>query len=381
MPRYGLVIAYEGTAFCGWQKQEPRATGPDGLADAAPMVAPAGEPAAKHAAAPAAAARASEAPPGQEARDRVRAEGPPPPRVRPAYSDDTPRMVSTRDGRVALRTVQGVVERAVRDVVREHVELIGASRTDSGVHARGQVAAFTCEPRNVPPVATQIAGTREGKVAADRAGAGAAGQAFSGTDSGASAGIGWPLERGVDRLAAAINSRLPEDVMVQRAFVAGNDFDPIGDAVSKGYSYTFHVGPTRPLWDRRLVHHVWDRRGLDAPAMHDAAQVLVGEHDFAAFAAAGHGRLTTVRRVLSCAVAHVPAADGQRVRIDIAGTGFLWNMVRIIAGTLMQVGLGQRSIDDVRAAVASRRRDDAGPTLPPTGLCLEWIKYDAEATP
>lgn len=327
MPRYKLSIAYDGTDFCGWQRQEP----PDA------------------------------------ARTPVELHGP----TRRAYSLETPTIESTREGRVALRTVQGVLEQAVRHVVREPVEVLGSSRTDSGVHARGQVAAFSCEPRDV-------------LVPAEK-------------------GIGWPAERGVDRLVLAINSRLPDDVQVRSAELVSNDFDPIGDVQSKGYSYTFHVGPHRPMWDRRYVHHVWHPKGLDVDAMNAAAAVLVGEHDFAAFAAAGHGRLTTVRTVHECRVmiagadeAGVSSADrtdrttgqwhgvagqshehshGQRVVIRVSGSGFLWNMVRIIAGTLMQVGIGQRTPADVRSALESKDRAKSGPTLGPEGLCLEWIQY------
>lgn len=302
MPRYRLDIAYDGADFCGWQRQEP----------------------------PAAEAGAGAA------------EGP---AVR-AYSDATPLIESGRAGRVALRTVQGVVEAAVRAVVREPVEVLGASRTDSGVHAKGQVAAFTCAPR--------------------------------GDGSAEPAHAGWPLERGADRLAAAINSRLPADVLVTGARAVANDFDPVGGAVSKCYTYSFWVSPVRPLWERRTVHHIWHPGGLDAPAMQEAARALVGEHDFAAFAAAGHGRLSTVRTVHGLSVESTEAAGGRRVVIRITGSGFLWNMVRIIAGTLMQVGLGQRAPGGVRAALESRDRAKAGPTAPPTGLCLEWIRYEGE---
>ncbi|MCW5764727.1 MAG: tRNA pseudouridine synthase A [Phycisphaeraceae bacterium] len=303
MPRYRLTLAYDGTDFCGWQKQEP------------PIEA------------------------GAHAR---------------AYGDDTPRIDSARPDRVALRTVQGVVERAVRDVVRQDVELIGASRTDSGVHALGQVAAFTCGPGIDPAILPEPPGS------------------------------GWPVERGADRLAAALNSRLPDDVLVRAAALAPDDFDPVGGARAKGYAYTFWVSPARPLWSRRRVHHLWHPRGLDADAMNAAAAVLVGEHDFAAFAAAGHGRLSTVRTVFECRVeSSAPPADdapgGQPARlvtIRVSGNGFLWNMVRIIAGSLMQVGLGQRSADDLRRALESRDRAQAGPTAPARGLCLEWINYD-----
>ncbi|MBL8764833.1 MAG: tRNA pseudouridine synthase A [Phycisphaerae bacterium] len=308
MPRYRLTIAYDGTAFCGWQKQEPPAA--ERPMDSA----------------------------GRAAR---------------AYSARTPLMDTAREGRVALRTVQGVVEAAVRHVVRQPVEVLGASRTDSGVHARGQVAAFTCGG-DEPAV-------QEG-------------------DETATEGGGWPLARGADRLVAAINARLPEDVLVLRAEATEAGFDPVGHALRKAYTYTFHVARDRPLWDRHYVHHVWAPSGLDAQAMREAARTLVGEHDFAAFAAAGHGRLSTVRTVFACGVEEVPPGGcrggaARRIVVRIEGSGFLWNMVRIIAGTLMQVGLGQRSAAEIRAVLAGRDRGRAGPTLGPEGLCLEWVHY------
>ena len=346
MPRYKLIIAYDGTDFVGWQKQEPL--------DAQNAIVPGVT----------------------------------------AYTSQTPMIESTRPGRVALRSVQGVVERAVSEAVREPVELVGASRTDSGVHARGQVAAFTCGPY-------------EGVMAEERA-----------ARPGVLPGAGWPVERGADRLLLAINSRLPDDIVVLACEAVHPEFDPIGDVISKGYSYAFHVSRSRPLWDRRFVHHIWHPRGLDVGAMDRAAQALVGEHDFAAFAAAGHGRLSTVRTIHELRVRAVEplagtggsggfartegaaaagglaagglaagglaagglagggdGAQAERVVLSISGSGFLWNMVRIIAGTLMQVGLGQRSVEDVAATLASRERARAGPTLRPEGLCLEWIRY------
>ncbi len=341
MPRYKLAIAYDGTGFCGWQRQEPAASfGPGGAERPLAVEGEAGV--------------------GGEVRAGVNGGA----MFTPAYSTQTPLMESVREGRVALRTVQGVVEQAVRGVVRERVEVMGASRTDSGVHARGQVAAFTCSPRDLVEAMLGEGGESLPDVPAIK-------------------GMGWPLERGVDKLVLALNSRLPADILVLRAEAVGPAFDPIGDVTSKGYSYTFHVGRERALWDRHLVHHVWSDRGLDVEAMNEAAAMLVGEHDFAAFAAAGHGRLSTVRTVHACRVVRVAgdvlggegARDMKRVRIEISGSGFLWNMVRIIAGTLMLIGLGQRAPSSVREAILSGDRRKAGPTLGPEGLCLEWIRY------
>lgn len=333
VPRYRLTLAYDGTNFCGWQKQEPLAAhvfARQTKTDAKPADQ-------------------------QPARDTGTD---PMPHSRPPVPVSVPEWVleplAERPDRVALRTVQHVVERAVMEVVRERVELIGASRTDSGVHAHGQVAAFTCSGDECEP-----------------------GRRLERSDGG------WPLERGAERLRRAINGRLPEDVLVLDCAPAPRDFNPIADCTSKAYSYTLHAsgpGGQREMFDRAIVHQVWDQLNLDA--MNAAAERLVGEHDFAAFAAAGHGRQTTVRTVLSCQVrdlgapAHGLDPSARRLRIEVSGTGFLYNMVRIISGTLLEAGRGRLSPDDVAAALASGDRRRAGPTLPPQGLCLEWIKYD-----
>lgn len=341
MPRYKLTIAYDGTDFCGWQKQEPPA--PHSFAPIPPVTG----------------ASDSESPASTLAPNLAPnlspnlALAPPPPGKTPISERDIPMHAPPANkvlgliepgasgiARLELRTVQAVVERAVRQIVREPVTLTGASRTDAGVHARGQVASFACSD-----------------------------------GTGTQRGIGWPIERGTDRLRAALNGRLPADVLITAIEPCSIDFDPIRRATSKAYSYTIHDSRERPLWDRRFVSHVPFE--LNERAMHDAAQRLVGEHNFAAFAAAGHGRLTTVRSVFACDVARVQSDGGtsRRVRIDITGSGFLWNMVRIIAGTLSEVGRGRMTPEDVSRALESKRREDAGPTMPPEGLCLEWIRY------
>jgi len=272
VPRYKLTIAYDGTDFAGWQKQEP-----------------------------------------------------PDPDAEPDANGERPR--------IKLRTVQEIVERAVRETVREPVILGGASRTDSGVHALGQCAAFT-------------------------------------TSAESPEGRGWPPERGTEPLRRALNGRLPDDVYVSAVELTHDAFNPITDAVSKGYSYTFHASRERPLWDRRYVHHVWCE--LDDARMHEAAQHLVGEHDFSSMAAAGHGRQTTVRTIHDC---RVTRETDTRVRLDVSGNGFLYNMVRIIAGTLHEAGRGRLDPNRVPEILESRDRAQAGPTLPPEGLRLEWIRY------
>jgi len=273
---YFLTIAYDGTAFHGWQRQEPL--------------------------------RES---------------------VLTSTSGDLPRVVdadSDNADRVSLRTVQHVVQEAVSRVLGQSVTIQGASRTDAGVHARAQVATFIRENADIGPED--------------------------------------------DKLVMAINSRLPDDVLVREARRVRADFNPIGDCTGKGYRYSLHTGRERPLWDRLYVHHV--RQELNVEAMRTAAALFVGEHDFAAFAKAGHGRESTVRTVLACDVARFGDAG---VAIDISGSGFLHNMVRIIAGTLVEVGRGRLGPEDITEALTTGNRRCAGPTLPPTGLCLEWINY------
>ena len=254
MPRYRLLVCYEGTDFHGWQKQ---------------------------------------APPGFE----------------------------------PLRTVQGVLEQTVRTVVREEIVLTGASRTDAGVHAIGQVAAFTSEAEMAP-----------------------------------------------ERLARAITARLPDDCQVQHAEIVPDDFDPIADARSKSYRFTFAHGKPPdswpPLFDRRTTYRI--HHDLDPERMQAAAELLVGEHDFEAFTQKQHGRDTTTRTIYTCGV---QATAPHRLELDVAGNGFLYNMVRIIAGTLMEVGRGYIPPEQVGEALRTGERRKAGPTLPPEGLCLRWIHY------
>jgi len=231
-------------------------------------------------------------------------------------------------GEEPLRTVQDVLEAAVREVMREAVNVIGASRTDAGVHARGQVAAFSAESR------------MPGK-----------------------------------RLRMAVNSRLPADVQVRRIQVVPADFAPIGDCTSKGYQYRLAFGrrhaALKPLFDRHIT--TWTAYDLDVDRMQSAARHLVGQHDFGSFTRVHHGRESTVRTVFACAVEQVAT---RRVVIDVSGNGFLYNMIRIIAGTLLEVGRGALEPDAIPDILAMKERTAAGPTLPPEGLCLMWVKYD-----
>lgn len=230
----------------------------------------------------------------------------------------------TKEG-LWLRTVQGVVEEAVAQALAQPIRLVGASRTDSGVHALGQVAQFDA--------ATAIP---------------------------------------VERLAAAINARLPEDVEVLEVRLAPKGFDCINAARAKQYRYRIFTSPHRPLHRRNYVWHCW--WDLDVERMNAAAQRLVGEHDFSSFTSAGSPRQSNVRTIFECRVEKQAALE--EVHVVVCGNGFLYNMVRIIAGTLVEVGRGQFSPEDIDRILAARDRQAAGPTLPPQGLWLEWIRYD-----
>jgi tRNA pseudouridine38-40 synthase len=226
-----------------------------------------------------------------------------------------------------LRTVQGVLEQAVREVVREDISVTGASRTDAGVHAIGQVASFASS-------------------------------------------TGIPTKR----LRMAVNSRLPDDVQVRRIEIVDDSFEPISACTSKGYQYRLAFGrkksALKPLFDRHIT--TWTAYELDCDRMHAAAQHLIGEHDFASFTRLHHGRESTVRTIHDCSVTQVAR---RRCTIEVSGNGFLYNMVRIIAGTLHNVGRGAIEPEAISAILAARDRTAAGPTLPPEGLFLMWVEY------
>lgn len=228
-----------------------------------------------------------------------------------------------------LRTVQGVVEQALMRLLgtpSEALKFFGASRTDSGVHALGQVAQFDA----TTPI---------------------------------------PLEK----MALAINARLPEDVEVRSVELAPPDFDCIADARNKQYRYRIFNAMHKPLWVRNAVYHCFPFR-LDVQRMQDAAQRLIGTHDIEGFSAAGHGRESTVRTIFDCRVFTDPVFPDE-VHMTIQGSGFLYNTVRIIAGTLLEVGRGRFEPGHIDRIITTADRQIAGPTLPPQGLCLQWIAY------
>lgn len=223
-------------------------------------------------------------------------------------------------------TVQGHLEAALAQLLQHPVLVGGASRTDAGVHARGQVASFRTE-RNIP-----VHGVRR-----------------------------------------ALNSMLPRGIAVVEVTEVAGDFHPRFSATGKHYRYLLLTRAERsPRWRDRAWHHPGR---LDPAAMLAASRALIGEHDFAAFRAAGCTAKRTVRRVEAIDIDRLPG-EPDLLAIDVYGNAFLRNMVRIIVGTLVEVGEGRRSVEQVAEILAGKDRTKAGITAPPQGLELVSIRYD-----
>ncbi|MGB7157436.1 MAG: tRNA pseudouridine(38-40) synthase TruA, partial [Tepidisphaeraceae bacterium] len=234
----------------------------------------------------------------------------------------------TLGGGEGIPTVQEIVERAIKSVVRHPLHLVGSSRTDSGVHAKGQLAHFDTDQAQIPP----------------------------------------------EGMRRAVNHALPEDILVRAIEPVPPSFNAVTSTTSKRYQYLVWNAPDRSPFIPDLAMHRW--QPLDLDLMSRAAERFVGTHDFASFSRPGHRRESTVRTILSCDVAR----RGPRLVIGIEGTGFLWNMVRIIAGTLIEVGMDRTAPERIDEMLAAKDRRAAGPTAPAHGLYLQWIKTREEAT-
>lgn len=227
------------------------------------------------------------------------------------------------------RTIQVEVENALRPLLRETVRLRVAGRTDSGVHALGQVACFTTE--------SEILLHR--------------------------------LRRGLDAL-------LPDDIAVLKAEDVPLDFDP-RKSLGKIYRYLILNRPARsPLLDGRVWH---DRRRLDLEAMRRAAGHLIGEHDFTSFCSVDDSSRQRVRRLYDLSI-HDPDDVGV-LRMEFFATAFLKQMVRTLVGTLHQVGVKARDPDSIPEVLAAHDRSQAGPTAPPEGLYLFRVFYPDSPPP
>jgi tRNA pseudouridine38-40 synthase len=246
-------------------------------------------------------------------------------------------------------SIQALIEESLRALDERDVTVHGAGRTDAGVHALGQVAAFTVN-RSLPAAA----------------------------------------------VVRAINARLPAAIRVLSAEEVPGDFQPRFAAREKTYRYRIWNADTINPFESRYAWHV--AGDLDLPAMRSAAAMLVGRQDFAAFQAAGSPTASTQRSIMTSTIAvgeQAPAAavaplDGAHharcegdepagvlIVYEVTGDGFLRHMVRTIVGTLVEVGRGRQPVEWVARVLAARERSMAGPTAPPQGLFLMRVGYDA----
>ncbi|MBV9028364.1 MAG: tRNA pseudouridine(38-40) synthase TruA [Candidatus Eremiobacteraeota bacterium] len=221
----------------------------------------------------------------------------------------------------AVRTVAGTLESALATLLHEPAKITGAGRTDSGVHATGQVVTFS------------TAST-------------------------------FPVER----LAVALNASLPRDCSVREAVPVETGFSARFSAIERTYEYAILNRPQRSALTSRYAYHV--ARPLDEGALREAGAPLLGEHDFRSFAATGDGG-STVRVLRGLTVER----RGELMRIRLVADSFLHHMVRTIVGTLLQCATDSRPGEAVSAILAARDRRAAGPTAPAAGLCLAGVRY------
>ncbi|MBE5869347.1 MAG: tRNA pseudouridine(38-40) synthase TruA [Lachnospiraceae bacterium] len=218
-------------------------------------------------------------------------------------------------------TIEGELNKHLSSLLGEDIKVIGASRTDAGVHALCNVAVFDTE-------------------------SGIPGEKFS----------------------YALNQRLPEDIRIMGAEEVALDFHPRHCDSEKTYEYRITVGqfpvPTKRLYSYFIYH------SLDVEKMQQAAEYLIGEHDFKSFCSVKTDAESTVRTIYDLKV----EKQGEDIVVRVRGNGFLYNMVRIIAGTLMEVGKGKIKPEKMQEILQSQERQQAGPTAPPQGLML--VKYE-----
>ena len=220
-------------------------------------------------------------------------------------------------------SVQEMIEKALSKITEEEIKIKGASRTDSGVHALGQVANF--KTNSLAP----LTAFKEG-----------------------------------------LNSLLPDDIIIVDSAFVDPDFDSIKSAIKKDYRYCIKTGNDKSILTRRFSWNI--RKPLDIDSMKKAADYLVGEKDFKAFQGAYPDTKTTVRNLISINFSNGPL---DLLFIDFSADGFLKYMVRNIVGTLVEVGSGKISPDDIPKILESKDRTEAGPTAPAWGLFLLKIYY------
>lgn len=220
-------------------------------------------------------------------------------------------------------TIEEVLNKTLSELLGESIKVTGASRTDSGVHSLGNVAVFDTDTR-IPP----------------------------------------------EKICYALNQRLPEDIVVQSSCEVAPDFHPRHCYSEKTYEYRI-LNRKIPIPTLRRDTYFY-YRNLDVEKMKRAAAYLVGTHDFKSFCSIHTAVEDTVRTILSC---EVEKSFEDIIIIRVTGTGFLYNMVRIIAGTLISVGIGEREPEEIEKILEAKDRSAAGPTAPAHGLTMIGIAY------
>lgn len=219
-------------------------------------------------------------------------------------------------------TVQGTLEKAIKKATNELIDVIGSSRTDAGVHARGMVCNFSTN--------STIPG---------------------------------------ERFREAVNRRLPEDIVIIKSEEVEEDFHARYSSKGKTYSYTIINKHQKIAIGKNFYYHVKD--DLDIEQMKKACEYFVGKHDFQAFQSKGSSVKTTIRTIEELYI----EKEADIIRVIVTADGFLYNMVRIIVGTLIQVGKGKMKAEDIRSILESCNRLKAGPCVKPNGLVLEEVYY------
>ena len=219
--------------------------------------------------------------------------------------------------------IQGEIERAIYNITKEEVDLIGSGRTDAGVHAFGQIANFK-------------------------------------TNSNIS----------IEKMAIAINSQLKNSIVVKKAEEVDERFHSRLSCKKKTYRYIINNSPEGTAIYRNLETHIPQK--LDLSQMKKAIKYFEGEHDFKAFKSSGTSGKNSVRTIYKAEV----RKEGDNIIIELTGNGFLYNMVRIISGTLLDVGLGKIKPEEIPEIIESKDRQRAGRTLPAHGLYLVQVVYN-----
>ena len=220
--------------------------------------------------------------------------------------------------------IQGTIEKAIECITGEQVDLMASGRTDRGVHALGQVANFKTNS-NIP----------------------------------------------IEKFAIAINSNLKKSILIKSAEEVDERFHSRLTCKKKTYRYVINNSKYGTAIYRNLETHIPIK--LNVEEMQKAIKFFEGEHDFKAFKSSGTSSKSSVRTIYKAEVKQMP---NDKIWIELTGNGFLYNMVRIIAGTLVEVGLGKIKADEINDIMESKRRENAGKTLPPQGLYLVNVEYE-----